>query len=134
MEFSFSILLILVLDINFYLCQNCFNSTYVYVTVVTSESEAISVEAPESGVSNGQHVTFPNHFQVPETLRNGLTFGSFDANFQLKGDSVNVGADITGAAESSQDSGEPSNEPSTRLVNSMLATCLNGSMCICCYL
>ncbi|XP_015900960.2 GBF-interacting protein 1-like [Ziziphus jujuba] len=81
--------------------------------VVTSESEAISVEAPESGVSNGQHVTFPNHFQVPETLKNGLTFGSFDANFQLKGDSVNVGADITGAAESSQDSGEPSNEPST---------------------
>jgi hypothetical protein len=25
-----------------------------------------------------QHVTFPNHFQVPESLKGGLTFGSFD--------------------------------------------------------
>lgn len=115
-------------------CVNCFPSAYVSVTVVTSEREAVAVEAPDSGVSNGQHVTFPNHFQVPEALKNGLTFGSFDATFGLKGDSANVGADTTGAAESSQDSGEPSKEPSTRLVNYILATCLNGSMCICCYL
>ncbi|XP_057725726.1 GBF-interacting protein 1-like [Arachis stenosperma] len=25
-----------------------------------------------------QHVTFPNHFQVPKALKSGLTFGSFD--------------------------------------------------------
>lgn len=26
-------------------------------------------------------VTFPNHFQVPEALKSGLTFGSFDSDF-----------------------------------------------------
>ena len=32
----------------------------------------------QSTAESRQHVTFPNHFQVPETLKSGLTFGSFD--------------------------------------------------------
>ena len=31
-----------------------------------------------------QHVTFPSHFQVPEALKNGLTFGSFDSIISIK--------------------------------------------------
>ncbi|KAJ8754878.1 hypothetical protein K2173_015390 [Erythroxylum novogranatense] len=34
---------------------------------------------PRSAVPNG-FVTFPNHFKVPEALRSGLTFGSFDGS------------------------------------------------------
>ncbi|KAK7386019.1 hypothetical protein VNO78_32064 [Psophocarpus tetragonolobus] len=32
----------------------------------------------QSSAELRQHVTFPNHFQVPEALKSGLTFGSFD--------------------------------------------------------
>uniref|UniRef100_A0A6N2KI08 GBF-interacting protein 1 N-terminal domain-containing protein n=1 Tax=Salix viminalis TaxID=40686 RepID=A0A6N2KI08_SALVM len=34
---------------------------------------------PEPSITNG-HVKFPNHFKVPEALKNGLTFGSFESN------------------------------------------------------
>ncbi|MQL79466.1 hypothetical protein Taro_011905, partial [Colocasia esculenta] len=33
--------------------------------------------------SDDQHVIIPNHLQVPESERTGLSFGSFDANFTL---------------------------------------------------
>ncbi|KAF7831258.1 GBF-interacting protein 1-like [Senna tora] len=35
-----------------------------------------------------QFVTFPNHFQVPEAFKNGLTFGSFDSNSGQKERSI----------------------------------------------
>ncbi|CAI0378401.1 unnamed protein product [Linum tenue] len=34
---------------------------------------------PALAVSNG-HVTFPNHFKVPQALKSGLTFGSFESS------------------------------------------------------
>ncbi|KAL1127053.1 hypothetical protein V6Z11_A13G153300 [Gossypium hirsutum] len=54
--------------------------------VVTSEVAAVTDKAnpqllADSNVRNGQHVIFPTHFQVSEALKNGLTFGSFDASF-----------------------------------------------------
>ncbi|KAI4306244.1 hypothetical protein L6164_029536 [Bauhinia variegata] len=49
---------------------------------------ASGVSTPEvrvqSSAESRQHVTFPNHFQVPEALKSGLTFGSFDSNFGLR--------------------------------------------------
>ncbi|GMI85200.1 hypothetical protein HRI_002189200 [Hibiscus trionum] len=54
--------------------------------VVTSEVTTVTGKASsqllaDSNVCNGQHVTFPTHFQVSEALKNCLTFGSFDASF-----------------------------------------------------
>lgn len=34
-------------------------------------------------LSDGEHVIIPNHLQVPEAERTGLSFGSFDASFSL---------------------------------------------------
>lgn len=91
-------------------------------TVVTSEVVAVAAEVSsrstiESHVSDGQHVTFPNHFQVPEALKSGLTFGSFVVTFGSKVESVSFGADDNiGAAESSEGSEEASKESSPRLV------------------
>ncbi|KAL1127052.1 hypothetical protein V6Z11_A13G153300 [Gossypium hirsutum] len=56
------------------------------VEQVTSEVAAVTDKAnpqllADSNVRNGQHVIFPTHFQVSEALKNGLTFGSFDASF-----------------------------------------------------
>lgn len=53
-----------------------------------------------------------------------MTFGSFESTFVPKGEAANVGVDNLGAAESSQDGGEPVKESSSRLVNSILAVCL----------
>ncbi|KAK4795482.1 hypothetical protein SAY86_013476 [Trapa natans] len=54
--------------------------------VITSEVASLRVEPgpqsmPTLTVSDEQNVTFPNHFQVSEAFRSGLTFGSFDGNF-----------------------------------------------------
>ncbi|KAG6472946.1 GBF-interacting protein 1-like isoform X1 [Zingiber officinale] len=44
-------------------------------------------------VSDRQHVIIPNHLQVTESERHGLSFGSFDANFMFK---LVVAKDLTG--------------------------------------
>ena len=94
-------------------------------TVVTSEVPAVIVKAnsqllADSNVPNGQHVTFPTHFQVTEALTNGLTFGSFDTSFGqgTKHDNV-TSMEINSAClvETSQGSDEIAGEPSSRLVN-----------------
>ncbi|TXG68012.1 hypothetical protein EZV62_009287 [Acer yangbiense] len=80
---------------------------------VTANSELL----PESIVSDSQHqhVTFPNHFKVPEAVKNGLTFGSIDACFGLATKYVN---DTSGeinpmcAIESSHVSDGTTEEPS----------------------
>ncbi|CAL0335068.1 unnamed protein product [Lupinus luteus] len=46
----------------------------------------------QSSAELRQHVTFPNHFHVPETLKAGLTFGSFD-NFGPRERSSSGGGD-----------------------------------------
>ncbi|XP_034925139.1 GBF-interacting protein 1 isoform X3 [Populus alba] len=50
-------------------------------TVLSEDAEAkvSSQSLPEPFISNG-HVKFPNHYKVPEALKSGLTFGSFDTN------------------------------------------------------
>lgn len=67
------------------------------VTVVTEavfQSASHSVASVEDTVnleekveklklSDRKHVIIPDHLQVPEAQRHGLSFGSFDANFQL---------------------------------------------------
>ncbi|KAM7279610.1 hypothetical protein ACFE04_006744 [Oxalis oulophora] len=78
------------------------------------EAPTISVEAncqsvPETMVrDDGQHVIFPNHFQVPEAVKIGFTFGSFEANLGAGINHVNDnGADsITHAVESSLENDE----------------------------
>ncbi|KAK8644035.1 hypothetical protein V6N13_013308 [Hibiscus sabdariffa] len=87
--------------------------------VVTSEVATLTVKAnsqllADSNASNGQHVTFPTHFQVSE---NGFTFGSFDASFGLGTKHNNVtSAEVTSGChvETSLGSDEPAGEPSSR--------------------
>ncbi|OIW02920.1 hypothetical protein TanjilG_29696 [Lupinus angustifolius] len=49
-----------------------------------SLANATEVSTGEASVQSSaeprQHVTFPNHFQVPKALKSGLTFGSFDTS------------------------------------------------------
>ncbi|XP_061337604.1 GBF-interacting protein 1-like isoform X2 [Gastrolobium bilobum] len=47
----------------------------------------------QSSAESRQHVTFPNHFQVPESLKSGLTFGSFDTSGQSERSSNGTGGD-----------------------------------------
>ncbi|XP_020225023.1 GBF-interacting protein 1-like [Cajanus cajan] len=69
-----------------------------------STSEACVVQ---SSSELRQHVTFPNHFQVPKALKSGLTFGSFDTfGPSEKSNSGTGGENNTSALESSLGSGE----------------------------
>ncbi|KAK6230057.1 hypothetical protein QUC31_001575 [Theobroma cacao] len=89
--------------------------------VVTSEVAAVTVEdnsqlLPDSNVPNGQHVTFPTHFQVSEALKNGLTFGSFDASFgqgTKHDNSTSVEINSACPVETSHGSDETAGEPSS---------------------
>ncbi|KAJ1410819.1 UBA-like superfamily [Sesbania bispinosa] len=47
----------------------------------------------QSSAELRQHVTFPNHFQVPEALKSGLTFGSFDTFGPSERSSSGTGCD-----------------------------------------
>ncbi|XP_074566028.1 GBF-interacting protein 1-like isoform X2 [Curcuma longa] len=47
-------------------------------------SVKLAKKVEELKVSDRQHVIIPNHLQVPESERHGLSFGSFDANFMFK--------------------------------------------------
>ncbi|XP_052486625.1 GBF-interacting protein 1-like isoform X2 [Gossypium raimondii] len=86
--------------------------------VVTSEVASLTVKdisqyIADSKVPNGQHVTFPTHFQVSE---NGLTFGSFDTSFGLGTENNISRAEISSACpvETSLSSDELAGEPSSR--------------------
>ncbi|OIW16406.1 hypothetical protein TanjilG_19122 [Lupinus angustifolius] len=47
----------------------------------TNVTEVSTTEAcSQSSAELRQHVTFPNHFQVPKALKSGLTFGNFDTS------------------------------------------------------
>ncbi|KAJ6886223.1 GBF-interacting protein 1-like isoform X2 [Populus alba x Populus x berolinensis] len=50
-------------------------------TVLSEDAQAkvSSQLLPEPSITNG-HVKFPYHFKVPEALKSGLTFGSFESN------------------------------------------------------
>ncbi|KAJ6824682.1 GBF-interacting protein 1-like [Iris pallida] len=68
----------------------------------------------ELQVLDSKHVIIPNHLQVPESERTGLSFGSFDANFGLSTTFVNDTASDKSSAklsESSQETEENVEEP-----------------------
>ncbi|KAI4390059.1 hypothetical protein MLD38_002212 [Melastoma candidum] len=62
------------------------------VKVVASKVAELTVDAtsrsipPGLRVYDGKPVTFPNHFKVPEALKSGLTFGSFDMGLGTNAD------------------------------------------------
>lgn len=97
----------------------CLSETVIASDVATTTVEVISEPPAEVNVNDRQIVTFPNHFQVSEALKSGLTFGSFESTF---GSSVkSIGGtdgdnDSSGAAESSQQTDQTAKEHS-RLVN-----------------
>ncbi|MBA0668276.1 hypothetical protein Goklo_001207, partial [Gossypium klotzschianum] len=92
--------------------------------VVTSEVAAVTDKAnpqllADSNVHNGQHVIFPTHFQVSEVLKNGLTFGSFDASFgQVSKHNNLTDLEINTArpVETSQGVDETVGEPSSSVI------------------
>ncbi|XP_030548938.1 GBF-interacting protein 1-like [Rhodamnia argentea] len=77
--------------------------------VALDKSKASSHSLSTSSISDGQHVIFPNHFQVSEAFKNSLTFGSFDtclgARAEIMDGSGTVGDDKSNlGVESSQGS------------------------------
>ncbi|KAK7299914.1 hypothetical protein RJT34_10743 [Clitoria ternatea] len=75
---------------------------------IANVSEVSTSEAcVQSSAELRQHVTFPNHFQVPESLKSGLTFGSFDTfGLSEKSTSGTGGDNNSPASESSLGNGE----------------------------
>ncbi|KAK4786786.1 hypothetical protein SAY86_010619 [Trapa natans] len=93
----------------------------VLLEVVTSKVASVTIPAgsqylPSSNVSGSQQVTFPNHFQVSEEFKNGLTFGSFDTNFGVETKTKDpIGSDKSDfIAETSQGSDENIDESCSR--------------------
>jgi len=78
-------------------------------------TSSVSLDEPTSKLRNKleelqfsdtKHVIIPNHLQVPESERTGLSFGSFDANFGLSTSFVNDTESEKGSAELSEPSQE----------------------------
>ncbi|KAJ0988207.1 hypothetical protein J5N97_006563 [Dioscorea zingiberensis] len=68
--------------------------------------------------SGTKHVIIPNHLQVPESERSGLSFGSFDANFGLGariGNCPESDKSSTPLSETSQEIEENVEEPSSSI-------------------
>lgn len=82
--------------------QNNFG-VFAYISETANVSEVSTTEAcVQSSAELRQHVTFPNHFQVPEALKSGLTFGSFDTSGSNERSSCGTGGDNnTSSLESS---------------------------------
>lgn len=98
------------------------SDTVVASKVALDKSKASSYSLSMSSLSDGQHVIFPNHFQVSEAFKNSLTFGSFDAclggRTEIIDASGTVGDDKSSlGVESSQGSDVTVQESSPRLVN-----------------
>ncbi|WOK95242.1 hypothetical protein Cni_G03949 [Canna indica] len=86
----------------------------------TSEGATTKLEKKleELKLSDRQHVIIPNHLQVPESERHGLSFGSFDANFELNMVIANGPARdkiSTPLSESSQEIEETTEQPSSSI-------------------
>jgi hypothetical protein len=81
-----------------------------------------------------QHVIIPHHIHVPESERNKLSFGSFDASFGVTSSYVS-GAESnkssTPVSETSQVIEEPMEEQAERfMLNSVFSLVLNVMHCI----
>ncbi|XP_008797741.2 GBF-interacting protein 1-like isoform X4 [Phoenix dactylifera] len=85
---------------------------------VLSEDTALKLEKKldELQLLDRQHVIIPNHLQVPESERHGLSFGSFESSFNLSMGSANGPASDKSTApplESSQEIKENIEDPSS---------------------
>lgn len=71
----------------------------------TSVEDTVNLEekVEKLKLSDRKHVIIPDHLQVPEAQRHGLSFGSFDANFLLN---------VLVSKDPSRDVEEPHYEPS----------------------
>ncbi|CAL9104512.1 unnamed protein product [Musa textilis] len=84
---------------------------------VASEVTALKLEKKleELKLSDRKHVIIPNHLQVSESERHGLSFGSFDPNFELNISFANGPAKDridTPVSDSSQETEETTEQPS----------------------
>lgn len=98
---------------------------FAYVSETANVTEISTSEAcAQSSAELRQHVTFPNHFQVPEALKSGLTFGSFATFGPSVRSSSGTGCDnnTSTALESSTGNDEAA---TSRSVIYMLLVCLS---------
>ncbi|XP_010644611.1 GBF-interacting protein 1 isoform X3 [Vitis vinifera] len=83
--------------------------------LITESNVSVLEEATSNlHISDARHVIFRNHLQIPEALKNGLVFGSFDSSFSLGSKYAN-GPDVEKSptpAESSQENIEITKGPS----------------------
>ncbi|WCJ33132.1 hypothetical protein M5689_014510 [Euphorbia peplus] len=87
----------------------------VPLKVVSSEdaqTERSSILLPEQTIANG-HVIFPDHFKVPEALKSGLTFGSFDSKSGSGSKHSNGEVNSAHVVGSSHENDELAREPSS---------------------
>ncbi|KAJ6776064.1 FLOCCULATION PROTEIN (DUF1296) [Salix koriyanagi] len=83
-------------------------------TVLSEDAQAkISSQSLPEPVNTSGHVKFPNHYKVPEALKSGLIFGSFDTN-SGSGKEYSNGGLTFGSFDTNSGSGAKcSNEPSS---------------------
>lgn len=85
--------------------------------LITESTVSVLEEATSNlHISDGHHVIFRNHLQIPEALKIGLVFGSFDSSFSLGSKDTNspdAEKSLT-PAESSQENIEITQGPSPR--------------------
>ncbi|GAU28284.1 hypothetical protein TSUD_256120 [Trifolium subterraneum] len=94
--------------------SSCVSQPPQDVSETADVTEVSTSEVHVQSTELRQHVTFPNHFQVPESLKGGLTFGSFDT-FGPSGTSSSV----TGCDDSTSPAPEssPGNDEAVTLGN-----------------
>ncbi|KAI3882507.1 hypothetical protein MKX03_000759 [Papaver bracteatum] len=113
------------------------NPAVVFGAIGTYEAEAGAESLPTVGASSsetetsnlqkklqelhflhGQHVIIPNHLQVAEAERSGLSFGSFDANFVVNyGDFYGSNKSRTPLSETSEGIEEADEDHSSSIQN-----------------
>lgn len=89
-------------------------------TDVEETTSKLQKKLEELHFSVGQNVIIPNHLQVPEAERSGLSFGSFDASFGVSTNFANEpdsDKTATPESESSQEMEETVEEPSSSSQN-----------------
>ncbi|KAI3891465.1 hypothetical protein MKW92_034181 [Papaver armeniacum] len=83
-----------------------------------TETSNLQKKLQELHFSHGQHVIIPNHLQVAEAERSGLSFGSFDANFVVNyGDFYGSNKSRTPVSETSEGIEEADEDHSSSIQN-----------------
>lgn len=92
--------------------------TSASVTAAEETTSKLQKKLQDLHFSDNRNVIIPNHLQVPEAERSGLSFGSFDASFAMSTNFANgLNSDKIASpplSESSQEIEETTEEPSSR--------------------